>query len=210
MRAESAATGKRSTRWFHGLSRGNTGQRGAPGRRAACAAGASARRARTARRRGRAGRCFTRPLSAREAGDPRGGGGPPAREWLSARAWPGRAGCWRSGRSGEGSWPGLWQRPGGSVRRRTGVRGCGCPYRPGPSPGRGAGDRAGARGLADDGHAEGGLGEGAGTGGHGGLLGAAALAGAADVVGVDCLGDGVLHEGGVHAAYRRIHVPKVT
>src|SRR5947208_1332613 len=63
-----------------------------------------------------------------------------------------------------------------------------------PSPGRGAGDRAGARGLADDGHAVGGLGEDAGTDGHGGLLGAAALAGAADGVGVDGLGDRVLHE----------------
>src|SRR5215218_1790276 len=43
-----------------------------------------------------------------------------------------------------------------------------------------------------------------------GLLGAAALAGAADGVGVDGLGDRVLHEGGVHAAYRRIRVPSVT
>src|SRR5881398_511951 len=79
MRAESAATGRRSTRWFQGLSRGKTGQRGAPGRREACAAGAGARRVRTARS-PTAGRSFTRALSAREAGDPRGGGGPPARE----------------------------------------------------------------------------------------------------------------------------------
>src|SRR5688572_20044576 len=33
------------------------------------------------------------------------------------------------------------------------------------------------------------------------LLGAAALAGRPDAVGVDGAGDGMLHEGGVHAAY---------
>src|SRR5215210_5623316 len=79
------------------------------------------------------------------------------------------------------------------------------------SPGRGARDRRdGARGLADDGHAESGLGEGAGTGGHGGSLGAAALAGAADEVGVDGARGGVLHEGRVHGRHTRPRAAVVT
>jgi hypothetical protein len=41
-------------------------------------------------------------------------------------------------------------------------------------------------------------------------LDAAALARAAEKVGVDGLGDGVLHEGRVHATYSRIHVTNVT
>ena len=51
---------------------------------------------------------------------------------LSGRAWRGRAGCWRRGRSGGGSWPRLCQRAGGSGRREAGVSRCGCPYPPRP------------------------------------------------------------------------------
>jgi hypothetical protein len=42
------------------------------------------------------------------------------------------------------------------------------------------------------------------------LLAARALAGAPETVGVDCVGDGVLHEGRVHGRNRRIHVRNVT
>jgi hypothetical protein len=41
-------------------------------------------------------------------------------------------------------------------------------------------------------------------------LAAAALAGAAETIGVDGGGDGVLQEGRVHGRYRPTHVPKVT
>src|SRR2546421_4863777 len=49
-RAEFFATDSRSTRWFHGLFGGNTGQRGAPGRGCALASAASSAAKPTANR----------------------------------------------------------------------------------------------------------------------------------------------------------------